>query len=412
MLNWCLSKRQYINSLPVHDGSKGFFAGLAVVSLAALPVVVGGLLMPARGVESGPSGAVHPEPGQTIPVVPPPPPPADTIPSPTTEGTVDDSQDGESLPVNTIDAAAVSINDYVLGTGDRLQIEVFESPEYSGEFEVLPDGTLQMPFIDAVRVRGHTIEEASSLISQQYAAILRRPLVSARLLEARPIMLAVTGQVNRPGAYQVSLDGNEGLPTVTQAIQRAGGITQVADIRSIQIQRRGLTNQNPPTVIHVNLWELLREADLSQDIALQDGDRIIVPEAPIIELNEATEVASATFSPDQVPINVVGEVGSPGTIQVPPNTPLNQAILAAGGFTNRAKRGRVDLVQLNPNGTVTKREIDVDLSVSANSENNPLLRPYDTVIVNRSTFTRVTDVLARALSPVTAVFSLLNLLGL
>lgn len=424
MLNWYWVKKQSYGFNPLHGLKQpiGWIAAAVVIG----PGMMGGRL-PAYGIEPVPSDAALPTTGQAIPVVPPPPSPlpSESAPegapiAPGAEGTVehdpDTSQERDELrvspPVNTIDAATVSINDYVLGTGDRLQIDVFESPEYSGEYEVLPDGTLRMPFINAISVRGLTIEDTSSLISRQYAAILRRPLVSVRLLETRPLLLAVTGEVNRPGSYQVSLTESEGVPTVTQAIQQAGGITQLADIRSIQVQRRGLDGQDPPAVITVDLWKLLREADLRQDIALQDGDRIIVPEAPVIELDEATEVASATFSPEQMPVNVVGEVGNPGTIQVPPNTPLNQAILAAGGFTNRSRRGRVDLVQLNPNGTVTKREIEVDLSVNANGENNPLLRPYDTVIVNRSTFTRVTDVLARALSPVTAVFSLLNLLGL
>ena len=381
-----------------------FVLSLVGFSASSLAIILGGIPVTAHANEvpshSTPSSSV-----EATPVAPLPPPPPS---SPESE----DRNAVSSETVNTIDAATVTINDYVLGAGDRLQIDVFESPEYSGEFEVLADGTLRMPFVNAVQVRGRTIDQASQLLSQQYAAILRRPFVSIRVLETRPIMLAVTGEVNRPGSYSISPSDTDGLPTVTQAIQLAGGITQSANIRSIQVQRTLSTGQEPPSVISVDLWKLLQEADLQQDIALQDGDRLIVPEASILDLDEATEIASATFSPESVNVNVVGEVGSPGAVQVPPNTPLNQAILAAGGFTGRSRRGRVDLVRLNPNGTVTKREIDVDLSENANDENNPLLRPNDTVIVTRSTFTRVTDTVTRALAPFTSVFSLLRIFGL
>ncbi|MEO1521680.1 MAG: polysaccharide biosynthesis/export family protein [Cyanobacteria bacterium J06633_2] len=357
---------------------------------------------------------------QPGPTLPSPPTstinPVDTVDTVETVDTVDtiDAVDTVDVidTVDAIDASTVVIEDYILGAGDRLQIEVFESPEYSGEFEVLADGTLRMPFINRVNVRGLTIEQASARISREYAAILRRPLVSIRLFEARPITLAVTGEVTRPGSYRVSLEDTDGLPTVTQAIQIAGGITQVADVRSIQVQRFAGNPNQPETVISVNLWRLLQESDLRQDIALQDGYRVIVPEAPVLFLDESAELADANISPESIPVTVVGEVGNPGVIEVPPNTSLNEAILRAGGFTSRARRRRVDLVQLNPNGTITNREIDVDLSASPNNENNPILRPNDTVVVDRSTFTRVTDSISRALSPAVSIFSLFRIFGL
>ena len=77
---------------------------------------------------------------------------------------------------------------------------------------------------------------------------------------------------------------------------------------------------------------------------------------------------------------------------VPPNTPLNQAILAAGGFNSaRAKKGSVQLVRLKPDGTVDKRKINVDFSEGINDDNNPTLRNQDVVVVSRSGFTSVTD---------------------
>ena len=98
------------------------------------------------------------------------------------------------------------------------------------------------------------------------------------------IHLAVIGEVQLPGAYFLDkADGNstaqQQLPTVTQAIQMAGGITQYADTRRVQVRRR-TSNSSQPTIINVNLYELLSEGDVSQDISLQEGDAVVVMPIP------------------------------------------------------------------------------------------------------------------------------------
>lgn len=306
----------------------------------------------------------------------------------------------------------LSVDTYTLGIGDRIQVDVFESPEYSGEFQVLADGTVRLPFAGGLQVRGLTIDQVSTLISQRYSAILRRPIVSVQLLEARPITLALVGEVNSPGAYTITAEDVDGQPTVTKAIQIAGGITPFANIREVRVQRNNSLAEAPDRVIRVDLWQLLQEADLAQDLALQDGDRIIVPEASELLYDEISEVSDANFSPGVIPVNVVGEVDFPGQVEVEPNAPLNQALLAAGGFNNEARRRKVELVRLNPNGTVSRRTIEVDLDDDINEDTNPPLRPNDTVIVERSRFVRVTDAIGRAVAPFTSVFSLFRILGL
>ena len=82
-------------------------------------------------------------------------------------------------------------------------------------------------------------------------------------------------------------------------------------------------------------------------------------------------------------MNVVGEVESPGTLAVQANTSFNQALLASGGLNRRAQRDAT-LVRFNPNGTVNKQEIDVDLSQDINPETNPILQPNDVIVVGRS----------------------------
>lgn len=475
-----------------------------------------------------------PIPTFTTPITPPEVPPARPTTPPA--GT-------SNLPPETA---------YTLGSGDRLRVEVFEVPEYTGEFAVLVDGTINMPVIGSVLVRGLTLQQASDRISQLYSRYVRRPVVTVSLLAPRPVKIAIAGEVKRPGTYTVTPGGAGGgaagavqtgqFPSITQVITLAGGITQAAAVGQVQIRRRGaptvyvanlwdlLRNGDiaqdvqlrdgdslfiptvdqidpndtrtladasfasrqvepisvaivgevarpgpyeivggavatggatgaitgattgvqagggaaggPPTLtkaiqvaggitaqadvrsvtvrrptrsgefraINVNLWEMLRTGDLSQDVLLQNGDTITIPTATALDPAEATALAGASFAPNTIVVNVVGEVTRPGAIPVPPNTPLNQAILAAGGFNNqRARRGKVELIRLNANGSVTKREINVDLAQGISDNGNPTLRNNDVVVVGRNTVTRIGDTLGTILSPVTNFLGFFNL---
>lgn len=337
-----------------------------------------------------------------------------------------------SLPELTA-ANAVAQDSYILGVGDYLRVDVFNIPDYSGEFWVLSDGGLIIPIVGAINVEGLSLQQAKSQIENYLEPYVQRPVVTLSLLEARPIQIAVAGEVNRPGAYQITSEdavtrSAPDMPTLTQAIELAGGITQLADIRQIQVQRRlprtllkgtsvssnstlsdGRYQDNQSHIVSANLWELLKAGDLSEDLKLQDGDRIIVPTANSLSTDEVSELATASFSPDEISVNVVGEVESPGNILIPPNAPLNQAILAAGGFNKRARTGTVSLVRLNLNGTVSQRDIEVDFSQGINEDGNPSLRPNDTVIVQRSGLSRVSDTFSTVFSPLNLIFRLFGM---
>jgi protein involved in polysaccharide export with SLBB domain len=203
----------------------------------------------------------------------------------------------------------------------------------------------------------------------------------------QPINIAVVGEVNRPGSYTLVEAGETagrvgGMPTVTQAIQQSGGITQLADLRRVEVHRRDRSGTQQ--IITINLWDLLQKGDLKQDLLLQQGDRVIIPTAKAISPAEATRLAAANFSPDVIKVNVVGEVMQPGIVAVSPNTPLNQALLSAGGFNNRTQKKAVQLIRLNSNGTVTQQSITVDLTAGIANQTNPAVRHNDIVIVGRS----------------------------
>lgn len=240
---------------------------------------------------------------------------------------------------------------------------------------------------------------------------------------SEPLNIAVVGEVYRPGPHTIRPGSSEireagdlgvnrtggalrEFPTVTQAIQTAGGIKPEADIRKIEVRRRNRDGKLHDQPIQINLWDLLQKGDLKQDIALQQGDTIVVPKADPSDLlvEEQVQIATASFAPATIDVNVVGEVARPGVVKVPPNTPLNTAMLAAGGFINaRAKKSSVKLIRLNPDGTVTQRKVKIDFDQPVNDDTNPAMRNNDVVIVSRSGLTAFSDGVRSVLSPVTGV---------
>jgi polysaccharide export outer membrane protein len=238
------------------------------------------------------------------------------------------------------------------------------------------------------------------------------------------INVAVIGEIFRPGSYKLSpgtratnvgeVGGSSGTNNsqlnaadsqpirLTQAIQEAGGIKSLADIRNVEVRRQ---NRNGDfEVIVVNLWELLDEGNLDKDVILKNGDVITVPQADKLSPEEFEAIATANFSPRTITINVVGEVRGAGAKQLPPNTTLNQAILAAGSFDPlRADTASVNLIRMNPDGTVTKMNIDPDFSLNISSERNPTLRNNDVILVDTNGLTATTDTLKTLFSPIGAL---------
>ncbi|WP_416666736.1 polysaccharide biosynthesis/export family protein [Egbenema bharatensis] len=317
---------------------------------------------------------------------------------------------------------------YVLGPGDEITLDIFDIPEFTNTYRVLVDGSVVFPWIGRVQVQGRTIEEVTSIVTQEYVRrqFLVDPLITINLLTPRTLTVSVVGEIRRPGAYSISPEGaastavqadggggGEGAPnqwpTVSRAIQAAGGITQLADLRNIQI-RRALPDGSEQ-LIDIDLWELIRTGQLTQDITLRDRDTLVIPTATALNPDEAALIGSASFAPGVIRINVVGETVQPGVIEVPPNTSLNQAIQAAGGFDRRrARTSRVDLIRLNPNGTAVQRRIPIDFAAGINEETNPALRDGDTVVVGRSGLVSTTDFLQTVLTPVGAILAPFNIL--
>jgi polysaccharide biosynthesis/export protein len=243
-----------------------------------------------------------------------------------------------------------------------------------------------------------------------------------------PLNIAIIGEVFRPGPYTVQASnsvigaaGSQGtqtgangknLPTVSQAVQLAGGIKPEADVRKVQVRR--VTRTGNEQLLSVDLWKMLVEGDIRQDIPLQQGDTVVISKSAIpLTAEEQQFLSNATLSPATIDVNVVGEVSKPGTVKIKPNTPLNTAVLAAGGFDNRrANKSTVRLIRLNPDGTVSDRKIKLAFNAAVNEDTNPPLRNNDVVMVGRSGLAAFGDATGNILGSVTGPLSILSIFGI
>ncbi|MFN7677215.1 MAG: SLBB domain-containing protein [Cyanobacteriota bacterium] len=322
---------------------------------------------------------------------------------------------------------------YRLGPGDRLKMAVFRMDGYETVAEVLSDGTLSLPRLGSVPVWGLTLDQARNTITAGYSRILRRPIVYLDLVEARPVRVAVTGEVQRPGLYSIGKGGTNqllssgggnpsgpviqtsGWPTLLEAIQKAGGLTSYGDLRRLTVQRSTGAPGSPVRTLQFDFWSVLAGGGPVTNPLLQDGDTITIPRADNLSESELLAIASSTFAPDTITVNVVGAVERPGPQNVKSNSPLSGALLSAGGLTRRASGQTVRLLRLQPSGAIKQATIRFDPAAPLGSPQNPPLQQGDVVVVDRHRWAKATDSVSDALQPIGPIInagSLLRLLGL
>lgn len=336
-----------------------------------------------------------------------------------------------SLPVKaqsaTPQAAAgelVAQNAYIIGPGDQLQLTLLDPgvSNLGGSFEILNDGSASLALLGSVVLEGLTVNQATDWLQSLYGRYLVRPDLNLRVIRPRPIQVSLVGEVEHPGLY--SLTNSEvsqtegattsisGLPTLVTAIQKAGGLTLNADLTNVLLQRRLPGDSQQLRQTEINLAMLLKSGDKYQNPFLFDGDTIVVGRA-INPDREVMELAATNLSPQSIQVNVVGEVERPGPVSLAANTPLVQAILAAGGPKSwRANRGNVELVRINRNGSATREVLSINYSQGVSGVSNPPLKDGDTVVVNRSAYAVATDALGAVATPVSQLVNIWALVDL
>ena len=163
--------------------------------------------------------------------------------------------------------------EYRIGPGDILQIFVWRNPELTVSVPVRPDGKVTTPLVADMVAIGKTPSQLAQDIEKVLSEYIRTPQVSVIVTTAQSqfSQVKVVGQVTQPR----SLPFRSGM-TVLDAVLEAGGMGQFAAGNRAKIVR---TESGKTVEIKVRLSDLVDDGDLTQNVALQPGDLIVIPES-------------------------------------------------------------------------------------------------------------------------------------
>jgi polysaccharide export outer membrane protein len=295
---------------------------------------------------------------------------------------------------------------YVLGPGDGLQLTFLDpaARDVGGAISILPDGTTSLALLGSVQLSGLTIGQATRWLTSLYAKQLVRPQLYLTLTSPRAVKVSIIGEVEKPGLYPLG-----SYSTPVSAIQQAGGITLNSDIRRVILRRlAGPDGSLKETVL--DLSQVLLQGNQLQNPILFDGDTLIVSRTTTIIPAEVREVGASNLAPTSISVNVIGEVKGPGTLSLPANTPMVEAIFRAGGPVKwRANTNKIELVRFTRGGKVTRQIYQYKDSMEISQGQNPPLRNGDTIIVNKSIYGMALDSINDIAVPLNAANSVLNL---
>ena len=169
---------------------------------------------------------------------------------------------------------AASVDEYVIGPGDQLQIFVYDVPQLSADVPVRPDGRISTPLIQDLPAAGKTPAQLKAELSERLKEYVQDPNVTV-------IVRNFVG----PFARQIRVIGEAADP---QALPYRDNMT----VLDVMIQTKGLTrfaagnravivrqNKSGTQQIRVRLSDLLKDGDISQNVAMQPGDTLIIPQS-------------------------------------------------------------------------------------------------------------------------------------
>ena len=206
-------------------------------------------------------------------------------------------------------AQQTSRNDYTLGPGDVLRIQVFQSTDLTVEARISESGVISYPLLGVVKLAGLSPQQAETLISTRLkeGKFLQNPQVTLNVLQFRSQQVSVLGQVARPGRYPLETTGMR----LSEILSVAGGVAPTgADSVILMTTRNGR-----PQRLEIDLVDMFTTGDLSKDVVLQAGDTLYVNRAPNYF--------------------VYGQVQRPGQYALDRGMTVAQAIAKGGGLTLR-----------------------------------------------------------------------------
>jgi polysaccharide export outer membrane protein len=240
--------------------------------------------------------------------------------------------------------------DYRLGAGDAIGVQVYQSPDLSIDARVSESGVISYPLVGSVQLGGLTISEAEKKIADalRSGGFVKVPQVNIVLRQVRGNQVAVLGQVSRPGRFPLETFNTR----VSDMLAAAGGTTATGDdVLIVTGQREG-----KPFRKVIDIPALFLNAKSDEDIVLAGGDTLYVNKAPMFY--------------------IYGEAQRPGPYRIERGMTVMQALAQGGGPTVRGSQNRLKLHRRDASGKVVETTPNLTDPV----------RPEDVIYVRESLF--------------------------
>ena len=204
---------------------------------------------------------------------------------------------------------------YRIGPGDAVIIDVYGASQKSEQLTVSPDGDITIEGFGPVQVSGLTVAQANARLRSTLGSRYSSSRVRLTVGQTRTIMVNIMGEVKAPGTYTLSA-----FASVFHALYMAGGINDLGTLRNIKVYR------NNKLVTTVDIYDYILNGKLTGNIRLADNDVIVVGAYDCL-------------------VNITGKVKRPMYYEMKKNESVGTLIKYAGGFTGDAYKKSVRLIR-------------------------------------------------------------------
>ena len=204
---------------------------------------------------------------------------------------------------------------YRLGPGDAVFVDIYGASQKSIQATVTPDGTIVLEGFGPVDVSGLTVAQANARLKATLGARYSSSKIRLTVGQTKTIMVNVMGEVMAPGTYTLSA-----FASVFHALYMAGGTNDIGTLRNIKVYR------NNKLVTTVDIYDYILNGKLKGNVRLADNDVIVV-------------------GPYDCLVNVTGKVKRPMFYEMKKSESVGTVLKYAGGFTGDAYKKSVKVIR-------------------------------------------------------------------